>query len=216
MNAGFSNLDTLKHQLLGGQLKSETQFDVLLKGIGLGMARMIESACNRRFQRTVGQVDILRADQVHFLLSRYPVESVASIDTKVTEADGWTAQTVNEFVQTIDLAAGIIYLPEGADVGLYHGQVRITYTGGYWWQTLEPKEAGYVQDEATGAPAGAALIPDDLRAAWLLQCQEVWNKRDKLGLGIADKPDEQGKLSELRLVPLVKEMLKEYIRFQMV
>jgi hypothetical protein len=58
-------------------------------------------------------------------------------------------------------------------------------------------------------------LPDIVKAAWLLQCQEVWNKRDKLGLAMTDEPDKQVSLASLKLIPIVQQMLQPFVRYQL-
>lgn len=217
MNAGFSNLATLKAHLLAGSLASadETAFNTAITSLGLGMAAAFERHCHRKFARVAGDVEIFSADYCQFPLARFPVESVSAIDLKTTEADGWVAQTVNEFIRTINLAQGIVYLPDGSDAGPYYAQLRFTYTGGYFWNTLEPADTGY----PTALPSGATVLPDDLKLAWLLQCEAVWKARDKLGTEIIERDDVKfvnSALSELKLIPQVKAILQPFIRMKLV
>ena len=90
-------------------------------------------------------------------------------------------------------------------------QVKAIWDGGYWFEPLEPDDDAY----PSTAPVGAVLLPDDLKAAFLLQCEEVWAQRDKLGSGIIDKPGAQSGLSKLELAPLVKMVLQTHIRYQL-
>ncbi|MDB6108333.1 MAG: hypothetical protein JWR69_83 [Pedosphaera sp.] len=213
MNVGFSNLDTLKKHLLAGSLANETKFNTVITALGHGMAAMVASYCNRSFLRTVGAVEILPADRANFLLSRFPLEALTSVELKLSEADGFVVQPAT-FYQTIDLKNGMVILPDGADAGPYYAQVRFTYTGGYWWETLEPDDVagGY----PSAMPAGATALPHDVIQAWLLQCQHVWDARDKLGMNLADKPGEQAKLAEVKLIPLVETMLTPYTRYNLI
>lgn len=214
MNAGFSNLLGLKKHLLATSQQSGTAYDTPITDLGLGIAAMIERYCGRQFLRIVADTAILAADQIQFLLPRFPLESISAIDLKVSESAGWVAQTVNDFIKTIGLAEGIVYLPEGADPGDYSTQVRFTYTGGYFWNILEPTDNSY----PTALPAGATALPADLKLAWLLQCRAVWNSFDKLGVNVA-APDDGSvgrALAELELSPQVKLMLNQFRRDQMV
>jgi hypothetical protein len=208
MNAGFSNLATLKTHLLGADIRTRTTWDTEITALGLGMAALFENHCNRKFLRTVGDVATLPADRCQFLLPRFPVESVSAIAVKTTEADGWVAQTINDFVTTIDLTAGIVNLPEAADAGPWYAQVRFTYTGGYWWEIKEPADAGYPATQ----PTGSFAVPADLVSLWLLLCKDIWNKRDPLGRGIVEKPDVEVQVEELKLSPLVRQGLRQFIR----
>jgi hypothetical protein len=208
MNSGFSNLATLKAHLLGDALRASTEFNEVILALGLGVAGIIERHCNRKFARAVGSTDILPADRIQFLLPRFPIESVTAIDVKRSESEGWVAQTVNEFAKTIDLRSGIVHREDGPDAGDYSTQVRFTYTGGFFWEQLEPADMGY----PTAQPAASTALPHDVRLAWLLQCQDAWQRRDKLGADIAQSSDFQSALAEIELLPFVKMNLRNFIR----
>lgn len=209
MNAGFANLKYLKAQLLAEALRVDTSYDAQLLAIGLGVVAQFEQFCDRKFARVEDATHIIDADRAQFLLNRFPLESVSAIAVKFTEADGWEEQTVNDYVRKIDLAAGIITLPD--DAGPDYAQVRFTFTGGYWWdQTAEGNDE---------MPAGATGIPDDLRLAWILQCRTAWQAIDKIGQDITKTGSSSqfvtGSLGGLDLTPTVKQMLGQYQRFNL-
>lgn len=214
MNCGFSNLDFLKKQVLAKTMTSDKRFDIFIGAIGLGVAGQFAAFCNRSFSRVVNDQKIISADRVEFCLSRYPVESVSLVEMKLTEKDGWQQVDAPPWaiLQTIDQAAGIVRFPEDDDLGPYYAQVRITYTGGYFWEQLDPDEAGY----PTAMPAGAFALPDALRIAWLLQCKHVWANQDKLGTDIL----ASGKVASLRFpedfAPTVEQILGSFKRLQLV
>lgn len=208
MNAGFANLTTLKAHLLGAALQPSIEFNDVIAVIGLGIAGMIENHCQRKFSRIVGETEIFPGDRREFLLTRFPIESVTKVEVKHTEASGWEEHAVNEFVSTVDLATGILHTQAASDVGRHDAQVRITYTGGFFWETKEPSDPGY----PTAQPAGSAALAQALQLAWLMQCQEVWNKRDKLGLTIAEPLNARSKLARVEFAPLVAQMLRPFIR----
>lgn len=212
MNAGFSNLATLKGHLLAAALRTGTDYDAAILNLGLGTAKAFANFCNRKFDRVVGATEILPADQCQFLLSRYPIEAITAIDLKFTEADGFVSQVINNFVTTIDLKSGIVNCPDGADAGPWSAQVRFTFNGGYWWEQLEPADNGYPSQ----LPAGAASLEDDLKLAWLLQCEIIWKMRDKLGSDIGEgKAGRDYELMKIDLAPQVKQMLGQYQRFNL-
>lgn len=208
MNAGLANLATLRAFLLPVALQAGTDDDVALLEIGLGVAGAMERYCGRRFPRAVAVADIFGADRCQFVLARFPVEAVTKIERKLNEAEGYLEQSLVDAVQSIDLGNGIVYFPDNADAGPYYAQMRFTYTGGYFFNVKEPADNGY----PTAQPSGSTALPDDLRLAWLLQCGEVWNKMDKLGTSIAEKPDASNLTSALTLAPLVKQTLDGYRR----
>ena len=212
MNAGFSNLDTLKKQLLAGTMKNDVRFDATILVIGQGVAGQFETFCNRKFMRVVGDTEILPADRCQFLLSRFPLEAITAVDLKMTEALGFESQSPTTFYNTVGLKSGIVNCPEGADAGPWYAQVRFTYTGGYWWETLEPDDASF----PSSMPAGASPLPQELFLAWVLQCRHLWSQIDKLGTDIL----KDGKPSSLRFpeefAPTVQKTLGQFTRYNLV
>jgi hypothetical protein len=217
MNSGFSNLDTLKKQLLAGTMKNDVRFDAIISALGLGVAGQFATFCNRKFQRVVSDTEILPADRCQFLLSCYPLETISAVDIKVTEALGFESQSPTTFYNTIDLKSGIVNCPEGADAGPWYAQVRFTYTGGYWWETLEPDDASF----PSTMPAGAASLPSELFHAWILQCRHTWSKMDKLGVDLLSSSGGEakvrfaGQISEA-FMPEVKATLGQFTRYNLV
>ena len=212
MNAGFSNLDTLKKQLLAGTMKNDVRFDATILVIGQGVAGQFETFCNRKFMRVVGDTEILPADRCQFLLSRFPLEAITAVDLKMNEALGFESQSPTTFYNTVGLKSGIVNCPEGADAGPWYAQVRFTYTGGYWWETLEPDDASF----PSSMPAGASPLPQELFLAWVLQCRHLWSQIDKLGTDIL----KDGKPSSLRFpeefAPTVQKTLGQFTRYNLV
>jgi len=213
MNVGFSNLDTLRKHLLADSLKGIVQFDGIITTVGLMVAAQFENFCNRKFARAVNDTVVLKADYAVYQLSRYPVESVSMVEIKMRDADGWVAQDMS-LVESTSPNSGLVYLDDSEDGGPYWAQVRFTFTGGYWWETLEPEDpdGGY----PSAMPAGATALPDDLRGAWLLQCRDIWSKIDKLGTGIVDEPGKQSLIGDIKLSQGVREMLRNFACMQMV
>jgi hypothetical protein len=205
MNAGLSNLDTLRKHLLATTLVAEPRFDLVITDIGLGTASQFENFCNRQFARTIGAQAVFQADRSSFILPCYPLEAVTAVDAKQADADDWVAQDLS-VIRSTSLASGVVYLPNEVDAGRFWSEIRFTYTGGFWWEMLEPEDVGY----PSAMPAGAKPLPLDLKLAWLLQCREVWNKIDKLGGGLVDKPDAQTALGSLDFPKGVRRTLLNY------
>lgn len=207
MNLGLGNLLELKEQLLAVGLVASSEFDTRIAAIGKGVAGQFERYCNRRFERVAGAVDEFSADRRVWVVNRYPIETVTSIAQKDDEATGFVAMD-DDLILIRDDKAGLVKF--GGMLGSHLSQVRITYTGGYWFDTTE---------DGTGVmPAGATALPDDLKLAWYLQCQEVWMKGDRLGQNISgDKTNTfvSQLLMALDWVPAVKQMLNAgYVRNQ--
>jgi len=210
MNCGLGNLDTLKRHLLpSGTMAGQTQFDPVITDLGQGVAEDMENFCNRKFERAVGDLAVFQADRNSFVLPRYPVEAITLVELDMKDGNGFMAQDPT-FIQSASLASGVVYLPERPDAGPYFGQVRFTYTGGYWWEELEPDDATY----PTQQPAGSTALPKGLRLAWLNHCRAVWSAWDKLGTGLTDKPDIQTTIGEMDFSPAVKRTLGNYQQMQ--
>lgn len=212
MNAGLGNLDSLKRHLLAPALAAQTKYDAVITDIGLWMAGMFEDHCNRKFARAVGTQQEFPCDRASFVVSRYPIEdgSVSAMDTKNKESDSWTPQDIG-LINSISYSAGIIFLADNKDVGAYWSKVRFTFSGGYWWNTVDGKES-----DPDVIPAGAIALPESLRGAWLTQCREVWNKIDKQGLGTVEKPDVRTAVGDLELIPIVKEALSRFVQLDII
>lgn len=212
MNAGFASLTYLKSQLLAESLREDDSYDPLLLQLGLGVVGMFEAVCQRKFARAEGITEIFGADRCQFILSCRPVESIARIEYKETEADGWVDQVVNSYIRTFDTKAGIVYLPDANDAGPYYAQVRITYTAGYYIDTES--------DDASGAaPAGQTILPGELRTAWILQGKRIWELSDPLGRKIKGGGDGTQlaglSLAGLDLVPAVKTILGDFTNYNL-
>lgn len=208
MNAGLSNLATLKAWLLPAAMVDGTDYDAQILAIGRGAAAAIESYCGRKFARAVDDTFECPADVWHVVLPRFPLEAAPAIKLRTDINVGFEDQTYGDLVVDHNLNAGLIKF--GARAGTYNTRLQFTSTGGYWWEQLEPTDDGY----PTSQPSGSFSLPDDLQLAWRLQCEWIWQRRDKLGLSIGDKPGNiySGSLSKIQLIDGVKEMLGDFIR----
>lgn len=217
MNAGFSNFATLKENVLSSKTLTDTRFDNIILGIGLGMAGLIDDYCNRHFIYTENARCIITGDRPHYFLENFPIVSIAKVEMRYFLTDNWT----DIDGQPISIKPDSGKLDFGYTLGRMPLQVRITYTGGYWFEQLEPTDQGYPSSAPAAIQALDPLdqpyykLPDSVKQAWLLQCQEVWNKRDKLGLGTVQKPNVMNNLALLEFVPIVKSMLEHFKRYQL-
>ena len=211
MNAGFSNLDTLKKHLLASTLKNDVRFDKVIAALGLGVAGLISNSCNRKFARVENDTAVFSADRCEFLLPRTPLESVSLTEVKTNEVDGWVAQTDPNFIRAVNLANGIVDCGP-RDVGPYYAQVRFTFTGGYFWETLEPDDAAF----PSALPAGATPLPDDLLNAWLLQCRHQWTQMDKLGVDLLKSGAEKSLGFPEEFAPTVQKTIGQFTRYTLV
>jgi hypothetical protein len=204
MDLALGNLIELKRRILPATMLTQTTYDAAITAIGRGVAGLFDKHCNRKLGRLSGAQDQFSADRLSYTLERYPVESITTIEQRDTLDGGWETLAADTIINQ-DLTAGLLHF--GTSLGSYLSQVRITYVGGYWYDTAETED--------TTLPTGATRVPYDVKEAWFLQCQEVWDKRDKLGVSLVSAPDAQSKLSALELIPQVKQLLQGHIRFQM-
>jgi hypothetical protein len=204
-DCGLGTLGELKRFLISDADVAETTYDEAITAIGRGVAAMFDAHCNRTFKRGVGITEDFRGHTDLLLLARYPVESVASIGLQEVGESAFTTQT--DIIDTIGLNSGVLQFV--AELGTKNSRVRVTYTGGFWYDNT---------DDGTGSqPSGATLLPADLKQAWLLQCQHIWTSRDIKGVvhtnaNVPGFNSINTRLSLLDLAPVVKETLQRYRR----
>jgi hypothetical protein len=214
MNAGLSNLATLKAWLLPAAMVAMTDYDPPIKAIGLGVQGQLEQYTNRKFARTVGDIYQTTADRLVVILPRYPIETITSVAIRNDLAEGWQDQgDPNQLLFNIREEAGIIDM--GGWLGGRYQRMQFVYTGGYFWEQLEPTDVGY----PTAQPAGSTALPNELCLAWKLQCEHIWTQRDKLGLEIGEHPKTRRgvtpNLAAMELLPQVKNLTDHFIRYAM-
>lgn len=203
MNLGLGNLTTVKEHIQSPAMALETSFDGPLSMIALGVSGMFEGYTNRRFARLENDVFTVDADRLQIWLPRAPVESIASIEQQDDLDTGYYALLQNDILLNLDLRTG--WLMFNGACGSVGSSIRITYTGGYYFNTSE--------EEDLGCPAGQTELPDDLRMAWLMQIEHIWSQRDKLGVSLAAKPGAESHVGDLQLLPMVRQILDGYRRF---
>src|ERR1017187_2989210 len=202
MNCGLSNLDTLKGHLLAGTMAGETKFDAVISMIGLGVAGLFDNFCNRNLSYMVDDFTQFSGDRPHWYASRFPVYSVKIINMAYFNTDTWCEITGQPIVE--NNLTGLIHF--GYTLGRFPLMVNMLWTGGYWFETLEPDDEGYPSapppdpEGNRAIPARFFLLPDVLRAAFLFQCEALWAARDKLGVGLIDKPAAQSGMAEIKQI----------------
>lgn len=203
MNAGFSSLTALKAQILAQSLRARTDFDAQLLALGLGVASAIEGTLGRKLTRTEGDTLIVPGDEAVYSLPRYPVETVTALEYRTRSSDAW-ADGIGQ-LYTTNSASGLAYLT--SPLTDRYGQVRFTYTAGYWWDTSE---------NASGTlPEGAAALPGAILSAWHIQIEALWRAKDKLGTQIAKEPEAAAGLTSPELLPAVVAMLAPFRRLSL-
>lgn len=138
--------------------------DTVLQQLGLGIAMALQRSCRRTFARIADELFVTTTEGT-VVLPRYPIEGIAKIEARARYSDGWTEEL--DAIEDLDHEAGIVTLS-------LTGRVRITYTGGYWTETLEPTDNGY----PSTMPSSATPLPADLKTAWLLATQNAWEHKD--------------------------------------
>lgn len=203
MDAGLSNLWTLKAHLLPEAIRARPTYDETMLTLGRGTAWLMQRHCNRELARVAGATHTAEAgDRTVIVLPRYPIEEVTAVELRTRPTDPWESQDL-DCIARIDHAAGLVILE--SPMGIWHSMLRLTYTGGYWWSTTEPPDA-------EAQPAGSTALPADLQLAWLLQCEHTWSQRDRLGTGIAAGPGERSKIADVTLLEGTVEALRPYLR----
>lgn len=132
MNAGLSNLATLKAWLLPASLVASTDYDVKIAALGQGVAGLMERYCNRTFARVAAGTYECMANRDHVVLPRYPVETVTTVELKEEGATAWEALAASVVVNLLP-DAGMVMLD--VEQGTWRDKLRFTYTGGFWFDT---------------------------------------------------------------------------------
>jgi hypothetical protein len=205
MNVGLGNLTELKTQLLAKALRASADFDAVITGVGKGVAGRFQKFCNRQFERAVDTTFTCSADRDHVYLDRYPIEAISAVHLRTDAQTGWEEQT--NFILNQDERLGKVFW--GYQAAPHYGQLRFTFTGGYWFDTTE---------DATGVmPEGATPLPDELKLAWYLQCRAIWQALDKLGTKITEVGDTGTTtiVAETKLSPEVQAILMAHRRLQL-
>lgn len=199
LDAGFTSLEFLKSMILPAAMREETDYDVQLAAIGLGVAGRINRHTSRSLERAEDVEEEFDALAFAWVLSRYPVEEVSGI--VVNDTDGSTSP-LSAGDWKLSKRSGLIEITGSA--GTRMESVVVTYTGGYWL------------DDGQAMPNGATPLPDDIRQAFLMQVQATCEHRElfrTIALRKEDRTDTEAKIGELKLIDEVVETLRPYRRF---
>jgi hypothetical protein len=214
MNAGLSNLRLLKDHVLPGNLAAGNTHDDRLLATGLGVAGLFESYCNRKFLYTVDDTVTFTGDRLMYYLPRYPMVSVGAIETRDDASTGWeTYGTGLTALANYDERSGMIDF--GAIIGDGRTRVRVTYTGGYWWDTSE--------DESEAQPSGSTALPSELQMLFWMQAKHYWQANDPMRIAMGMEPGKRNELGRMNLfgvldpksiAPVVAAALDKWRRWQ--
>ena len=218
MNAGFSNLNYLKKQILAGTMASDKRFDDLILALGLGVAGQFGKICNRDWAYQAGAQDVAQGDRSFWYVRRSPVTKWINVELRFFTADKWTSIMGQPLAS--DEEKGMINF--GYTLGRSPMQVRVTYNGGYIWEQLEPDDAGYpsvippdITNNAAGLDPAKYNLPDELRLAWLQQCKHVWKNQDKLGTSVLSDGDVKSLRFPEDFAPGVTQTIAQFKRYQL-
>lgn len=201
---GLGTLFEVKSAILPNALQADTFLDFRITALAKGCAKTFEQYCNRRFSYTVGEVEEFAADKMSYVLSRYPIVALTTLEQRSSIAGGWSTIDINNIYNARN-RAGLLefaYL-----MGVYSDALRVTYTGGYWYETKEPTDGGY----PTAQPALTTIVPDDLKDAWYTQTQFLFERVDKLGKGAL--ADGAAPVTDVKLLPSVQSVLDSFRRY---
>ena len=200
-NLGLGNLATVKAFL--NVATALTDYDTIIATVAKGAAGQVNKHCNRLFDRAVGTTEDFPGDYASVIVSRYPIETLTSVALQSAPEDAF--EVIDDTFRTV-AASGIVDL--GEPQGSADNRIRVTYTGGYFFETKDTGDTGY----PTSVPSGSTALPDDVLLAWLLQVEHIWSQRDNLGLSITNKPGARSKVESLKLCDQAEELLRPYIR----
>lgn len=196
LDAGFGTLQTLKSRLLPSAVEWEMTWDAPLAALGKAVAARMNAHCNRRFERTVGQVDEFNAATRTVILRACPVETITTLQLRVFTG---TLENLTAGYQ-LDKSAGLMQFASTPGDGTE--RIVATYTGGYWL------------DNGGTMPAGATPLPDDVLEAWIIQCQAWAEARRILGeVALQSLAPKAERPSSLTLTSDVQAILEPYRRY---
>jgi len=223
VNAGFSNLDYLKRQLLAPALRAATTYDDQLVALGLGVMGMFDKFCNRSFAYKVGIQEVAQGDRSFWFVRHAPVTQFTNVELRFFRADAWTS--IFNQPLAADEEKGLIHF--GYTLGRAPMQFRVTYNGGYIWEQLEPDDAGFptmipvdITSNAAGIDPTKFNLPADLQYAWVLQCKHIWQTIDPRGTKIIAEEKlaravPQQVFGDMDMIPQVIGLLNQFKRYQL-
>lgn len=178
---------------------TDTQDDAVLTRWLLGLQGRFEERCNRCLLRGEDIEEILDGGETYLFLSRFPVESVASVHVSAEQI--WTDATKLLPTESIlHKSRGRLIRPGSALWPEGEQNVRVVYTG------------GYVACDGVVA-AGQTAMPDALRGLFFMQAGFEWRNRLELGKSGVSVQGQSMQIAEAKLLPEVKSGLALYGRF---
>ena len=204
MNAGLGSLMNVKTGVLPEATRARDSWDEPLLQIAQGVASLFDRYCNRTLARTVDAVYETPGGVYAISLPAYPVEGDIVVETRRAGETTW--EDISESIEQVFPHSGLVEF--SSIIGTRRDLLRVTYTGGFWFSTAEPGDAGQVM------PDGAKALPVAVQSAWHLQIQAVLERNGILKKGAVKSDEDIDKLElmELDLVKQVKRTLDTFIR----
>lgn len=200
---GLGTLGQLKRFLMNAAEVESPTYDSAITMIGRGMSKLFSNRTNRVLRRSVDAMESCPAVRSGYRAKCAPIEEVSLFEVKYGEAYGWSTVPVTSAIELIQPEDGLLrFYPAVMREG---GLFRITLTGGYWVDLSD--------DDSGSCPQGATPLPEDLRLAWLMQCQHIWLNRDNLGIAYSPAGESKAKpiaMEHVTLLPLVGMTLANY------
>ena len=198
----YVQLTTLKDWLLAESLRADYKWDDVITAIGTGVAGAFDRYCNRTIAYTVGAKDTFRGNLECYVLSAYPILEITSVELQQGLATGFVLQTLNSVVEDVDLESGVLKL--SSSLADSQAQIRVTYTGGYWYYTSTYTTL------PTGDGGTATALPDALVRAFRIQCKKDFEEFDKIGLKILEQQKSEKNYPWDERVPPILDTFKRY------
>lgn len=178
---------------------ADTADDAVLTRWMEGLQGRFDEHCRRGLLRTADIEEIHNGGDTYLFLSRFPVESVASVH--LSAAQDWSAANalesdaflVNKQRGRLMLAGFGNRWPEGEQ------NIRVSYTGGFVAAGSTPT-------------AGQTAMPEALRRAFVLQLGFEWRNRANLGKTGVSGQGLTLDISPAKLLPEVEDALATFRR----
>lgn len=203
MNAGLSSLLKLKTAILPDLMRSSPMYDDALSALGLGVADAFETYLDRKLAWVEDDTCECDAQRIFVAVPRYPVRVWSAVEMQSSPAGEW--DDISGQVTRYQSLSGLVIFRRAP--GDDSATIRVTSSGGYWWDTSE---------EGDGVmPVGAFPLPPALFTAFAMQVQAHCNALDLFGAQAGK--DVLGSASNLlanalALTPAVEVMLKPFRR----
>jgi hypothetical protein len=178
---------------------SDTADDAVLTRWMNGLQGRFDDECGRGLLRSADLEEILDGGESFLFLSRFPVESVASVHV-AADQDWSDANRLAASDYILNKGRGRL-MPAGIGAQWPQGaqNIRVVYTG------------GFVACDGTPA-AGQSAMPETIRRAFVMQLGFEWRNRLELGKSSVAVQGQSVQIAEAKLMPDVREALSAYRR----